>query len=71
MYREEVETGRKGTEKRRETLENEQELRRVLVTDFSSAALVTREWLVPEYGESQIVSEDRGWRSGRLGKCIG
>jgi hypothetical protein len=52
-------------------LENEQELRRVLVTDFSSAALVTREWLVPEYGESQIVSEDRGWRSGRLGKCIG
>ncbi len=43
----------------------------MLVTDFSSAALVTREWLVPKYGESQIVSEDRGCRSGRLGKCIG
>jgi hypothetical protein len=71
LDREEVETGRKGTEKRRKTLENEQELRRVLVTDFSSTALVTREWLVPEYGESQIVSEDRGCRPGRLRKCIG
>jgi len=43
----------------------------VLITDFSSVALMIREWLVPEYGESQIMSEDRGCRPGRLGKCIG
>jgi hypothetical protein len=29
---------------------------------FSSAALVTREGLAPEFGESQIVSEDGGCR---------
>ncbi len=29
---------------------------------FSSVALVTRGWLAPEFGESQIVSEDRGCR---------
>jgi len=29
---------------------------------FSSAALVTRGWLAPKFGESQIVSEDEGCR---------
>jgi hypothetical protein len=32
---------------------------------------IQRGWLALEFGESQIVSEDRGCRPGRLGKCIG
>jgi len=57
LYREEVGTGRKETEKRRETLENDQELRRLLVADFFRC-VSNQGWLAPEFGESLIVSKD-------------
>jgi len=38
---------------------------------ISSAALITRGWLALEFGESLIVSKDRGHRTEKFGKCIG
>jgi len=70
LYREEVGTGRKETEKRRETLENDQELRRLLVADFFRY-VSNQGWLALEFGESLIVSKDRGRRTKKFGKCIG
>jgi hypothetical protein len=53
--------------KRRRFLENAEELRRLLVADFS-VALVTRGWLAPESGESQVEIEGRCCRQVKLGR---
>jgi hypothetical protein len=37
---------------------------------ISSAALVTRGWLAPESGKSQVESKDRCYTSVKFGKCI-
>jgi hypothetical protein len=50
---------RRGVERRRE---GRGELWRRRGDRFSSVALVTRGWLAPKFGESQIVSEDEGCR---------